>query len=283
MMFPKNHCSLTAPFASDTLASSVIRIGYYTMSPQENKKVVRVRLDRLLAERGLAESREKAQALIFAGQVLVQGQKIDKAGALVPQDAEIRILGEVLPYVSRGGLKLEQALQEFRISVTGKVALDVGASTGGFTDCLLQYGCARVYAVDVGYGQIAWKLRQDPRVVVIERTNIRAMEPSVIPELVDMAVIDVSFISLEKVIPAVLKFLKPDSEIITLIKPQFEVGKEAVGKGGIVRDEAARSAAVERVAAFARGLGLDVKGVIPSPITGQEGNVEFLMYAVRQK
>ncbi len=253
------------------------------MSRQKNTKAVKMRLDRLLAERGFAESREKAQALIFAGQVLVQEQKIDKAGALVPQDAEIRILGEVLPYVSRGGLKLERALEEFQVSIPGKTALDIGASTGGFTDCLLQRGCAKVYAVDVGYGQIAWKLRQDPRVVVIERTNIRAMEPSVVPELVDMAVIDVSFISLEKVIPTVLKFLKPESQVIALIKPQFEVGKDAVGKGGIVRDEAARSAAVERVAAFVRGLGLEVKGIIPSPITGQDGNVEFLIYAVRHK
>jgi 23S rRNA (cytidine1920-2'-O)/16S rRNA (cytidine1409-2'-O)-methyltransferase len=252
------------------------------MSSQESKKNNKIRLDRLLTERGFAESREKAQALIFAGQVLVQGQKIDKAGAPVQRDAEIRILGEALPYVSRGGLKLEKAMQEFRVSVSGKAALDVGASTGGFTDCLLQHGCAKVYAVDVGYGQIAWKLRQDPRVVVIERTNIREMGPSVIPEPVDVAVIDVSFISLEKVIPAVLKFLKSDSEIIALIKPQFEVGKESVGKGGIVRDEAARSAAVERVAAFFRDTGLDVKGVIPSPITGQDGNVEFLIYAIRK-
>ncbi len=251
------------------------------MPSPEKKKAEKVRLDRLLAERGISESREKAQALIFAGQVLVQGQKIDKAGSLVPQDADIRILGEVLPYVSRGGLKLEKALQEFRVSVIGKVALDIGASTGGFTDCLLQHGCAKVYAVDVGYGQMAWKLRQDPRVVVIERTNIREMAPSAIPEPADIAVIDVSFISLEKVVPAVLKFLKPDSEIIALIKPQFEVGKESVGKGGIVRDEAARNAAVERVAGFVRGLGLDVKGVIPSPITGQDGNVEYLIHAVR--
>jgi 23S rRNA (cytidine1920-2'-O)/16S rRNA (cytidine1409-2'-O)-methyltransferase len=253
------------------------------MSSQENKKHNKIRLDRLLTERGFAESREKARALILAGQVLVQGQKIDKAGAPVQRDAEIRILGDVLPYVSRGGLKLDKAMQEFRVSVAGKAALDVGASTGGFTDCLLQHGCAKVYAVDVGYGQIAWKLRQDPRVVVIERTNIREMGPSVIPELLDVAVIDVSFISLEKVIPAVLKFLKADAEIIALIKPQFEVGKESVGKGGIVRDEAARSAAVERVAAFFRETGLDVKGVIPSPITGQDGNVEFLIYAVRRE
>ncbi len=251
------------------------------MPSPEKKKAEKIRLDRLLTERGISESREKAQALIFAGQVLVQGQKIDKAGALVPRDAEIRILGEVLPYVSRGGLKLAKALQEFHLSVTGKVALDIGASTGGFTDCLLQHGCAKVYAVDVGYGQMAWKLRQDPRVVVIERTNIREMELSVIPEPADIAVVDVSFISLEKVIPAVMKFLKPDSEIIALIKPQFEVGKESVGKGGIVRDEAARSAAVERVAGFVRDLGLEVKGVIPSPITGQDGNVEYLIYAVR--
>ncbi len=239
-----------------------------------------MRLDRLLAARGLAESREKAQAIIFAGQVLVNGQKIDKAGALVPGDAEIRILGETLRYVSRGGLKLEKALHEFEISVEGKVALDIGASTGGFTDCMLQHGCGKVYAVDVGYGQLAWKLRQDPRVVVIERTNIRALEPQLVPEPADIAVVDVSFISLEKVIPAVLKLLKPNSEIIALIKPQFEAGKESVGKGGIVRDPAARIAAVEKVSECIRGLGLEIRGVIPSPITGQDGNVEFLIHVV---
>ncbi len=239
-----------------------------------------MRLDRLLAARGLAESREKAQAIIFAGQVLVNGQKIDKAGALVPGDAEIRILGETLRYVSRGGLKLEKALHEFEVSVEGKVALDIGASTGGFTDCMLQHGCGKVYAVDVGYGQLAWKLRQDPRVVVIERTNIRALEPQLVPEPADIAVVDVSFISLEKVIPAVLKLLKPNSEIIALIKPQFEAGKESVGKGGIVRDPAARIAAVEKVSECIRGLGLEIRGVIPSPITGQDGNVEFLIHVV---
>ncbi len=195
----------------------------------------------------------------------------------VPDDAEIRITGEALRYVGRGGLKLEKALQEFHVSVEGKTALDIGASTGGFTDCLLQQGAHKVYAVDVGYGQMAWKLRQDPRVVVIERTNIREMGPSLVPELVDVAVIDVSFISLEKVIPAVLKFLKKSSELVALIKPQFEAGRGQVGKGGVVRDDATRTAAVERIVGFVRDQGFEVKGVIPSPITGQDGNVEFLM------
>ncbi len=250
------------------------------VSGQKNKRAGKVRLDRLLAMRGLAESREKAQAIIIAGQVLVNGQKRDKAGALVPEDAEIRILGETLRYVSRGGLKLEAALREFHVFVEGKTALDIGASTGGFTDCLLQHGCKKVYAIDVGYGQMAWKLRQDPRVVVVERTNIREMEPSVIPERADVAVIDVSFISLEKVIPPILNLLKADAEIVALIKPQFEVGRERVGKGGIVRDEAARKAAIERIVEFIRKAGLEVKGVIPSPITGQDGNVEYLIHAV---
>ncbi len=253
------------------------------MDKKAAKKATKFRLDRLLVERGLVESRERGHALILAGQVLVQGQKRDKAGALVPEDAEIRILGEVLPYVSRGGLKLEKALKEFAVSVEGKTALDVGASTGGFTDCLLQHGAKKVYAVDVGYGQLAWKLRQEPRVITIERVNIRDIAPTLIPEPIDIAVIDVSFISLEKVVPAILKLLKPDSEIIALIKPQFEVGRGQVGKGGIVRDEASRSAAVDRVTDFIRGSGLEVKGVIPSPITGQDGNVEFLIYAVRRE
>ena len=251
------------------------------MHRQENKKANKTRLDRLLFERGLAESREKAQAVIFAGQVLVNGQKQDKAGALVPEDADLRILGETLRYVSRGGLKLEAALKEFHVVVEGKTALDVGASTGGFTDCLLQHGCKKVYAVDVGYGQLAWKLRQDPRIVVIERTNIRQMVSSLISEKIDLVVIDVSFISLEKVIPPAMQFLAVNAELIALIKPQFEVGKEQVGKGGIVRDEAARNAAVDRITGFVREQGFDVTGVIPSPITGQDGNVEFLMHAVR--
>jgi 23S rRNA (cytidine1920-2'-O)/16S rRNA (cytidine1409-2'-O)-methyltransferase len=249
------------------------------MGKHVNKKIGKIRLDRLLVERGLVESRERAQALIIAGQVLVNEQKQNKSGSLVPEDAEIRILGEQLPYVSRGGLKLESALKEFEVSVAGKTALDVGASTGGFTDCLLQHGCEKVYAVDVGYGQMAWKLRQDPRVVVIERTNIRTIEPSLIPGPVAIVVIDASFISLEKVIPSIMQFLGPESELIALIKPQFEVGRAQVGKGGIVRDETARAAAVTTISDFIRSIGLDVKGVIPSPIQGQDGNVEYLLYA----
>ncbi len=218
--------------------------------------------------------------MIIAGKVLVNGQKMDKSGSLVPVDADIRILGEQMPYVSRGGMKLEKALAEFTIDVKEKIALDVGASTGGFTDCLLQNGVKKVYAVDVGYGQMAWKIRQDPRVVVIERTNIRDIDPALIPDKADIVVIDVSFISLEKVIPSVLRFLNPGAGIIALIKPQFEVGKGQVGKGGIVRDEAARAAAVEKVRTSFQNAGLEVKGIIPSPITGQDGNVEYLLYAI---
>jgi 23S rRNA (cytidine1920-2'-O)/16S rRNA (cytidine1409-2'-O)-methyltransferase len=246
-------------------------------------KSKKVRIDRLILDRGFVESREKGQAIILAGNVLVNGQKVEKAGALVAEDSDIRILGEPMPYVSRGGLKLEAALREFKIAVTGKTAIDVGASTGGFTDCLLQHGCRKVYAVDVGYGQLAWKLRQDPRVISIERTNIREINPALVPELLDIAVIDASFISLEKIVPSILKFLARNSEIIALIKPQFEVGRGQVGKGGIVRDETARTAVVEKIAAFFSELGHDVKGVMPSPITGQEGNVEFLIHALRHE
>ncbi len=244
-----------------------------------NGKKKKIRIDRLLLERGLVESRERGQALILAGQVLVDGRKLEKAGSLAPEDAVVRILGETLPYVSRGGLKLEGALRAFGLSVSGQVAVDVGASTGGFTDCLLAHGAAKVYAVDVGYGQLAWKIRQDPRVVVVERTNIREMDPALIPELVDLAVIDVSFISLEKVVPSVMRFLKPGARLVALIKPQFEVGRDHVGKGGIVRDEEARLAAVERVSRFISGLGFAVQGVVPSPIAGQDGNQEFLLAA----
>jgi 23S rRNA (cytidine1920-2'-O)/16S rRNA (cytidine1409-2'-O)-methyltransferase len=244
------------------------------------KRTSKLRLDRYLFERGLVQSREQGQALILAGQVLVNGQKKDKAGTLVADDADIRILGEQMPYVSRGGLKLEKALHEFKVDVKEATALDVGASTGGFTDCLLQHGAKKVYAVDVGYGQMAWKIRQDPRVVVIERTNVRDIDPALVPEKVDIIVIDASFISLEKVIPPILRFLKPGAAIVALIKPQFEVGKGQVGKGGIVRDEAARNTAVEKVRTAFQSAGLDVQGIILSPITGQDGNVEYLIYAV---
>ncbi len=249
------------------------------MAKDQNKKIAKIRLDRLLVDRGLVESRERGHAMIIAGQVLVNDQKVEKAGALVPEDAGIRIIGEQLPYVSRGGLKLEAALKEFTIDVGGKTAVDVGASTGGFTDCLLQRGAKKVYAVDVGYGQLAWKLRQDPRVVVIERVNIRELAPTLIPEPVDIVVIDVSFISLEKVSPSILPFLAKTGELVALIKPQFEVGREQVGKGGIVRDEAARNAAKERIVEFLLRLGFEVKGVITSPIKGQDGNVEYLIHA----
>lgn len=252
------------------------------MPRTQNQKSSKVRLDRLLADRGLVESREKGQALIIAGQTLVDGRKIEKAGTLVPRDAEIRIIGEQMPYVSRGGLKLEAALREFAVEVRGKAALDVGASTGGFTDCLLQHGARIVFAVDVGYGQLAWKLRQDARVVAIERANIRVLDPALLPVPVDVAVIDVSFISLEKVLPAIAPFLAPGAELVALIKPQFEVGKGEVGKGGIVRDRTARQKAVERIRGFVSGLGWSVKGTMESPITGQEGNVEYLLYANRR-
>jgi 23S rRNA (cytidine1920-2'-O)/16S rRNA (cytidine1409-2'-O)-methyltransferase len=252
------------------------------MREKPTDKIAKMRLDRLLTERNLAESRERGQALIIAGQVLVNGQKVDKAGTLVRADADVRILGEQMPYVSRGGLKLEKALAEFTIDVKDKTALDAGASTGGFTDCLLQHGAKKVYSVDVGYGQMAWKIRQDPRVVVIERVNLREMDPSLVPERIDIIVIDVSFISLEKVIPSLMRFLRPGGEIVALIKPQFEVGKGQVGKGGIVRDEAARDEAVERVRRFVQEQRLEVRGIIPSPITGQDGNVEYLMHAIRK-
>lgn len=251
------------------------------MISKKRDKPGKLRLDRLLVDRGLVESREKGQAMILAGEVMVNDQKIDKPGALVPIDADIRILGGQMPYVSRGGQKLEAALRGFKIDVTGTTALDVGASTGGFTDCLLQHGAKKVYAVDVGYGQMAWKLRQDPRVVLIERTNIREIDPSLIPDPVDIAVIDVSFISLEKVIPHVMKLLSHTGRIVALVKPQFEVGRKQVGKGGIVRDESARQSAVERIVEFVRKQGLEVKGVMQSPITGQDGNIEYLIYAVR--
>jgi len=235
------------------------------------------RLDKLMVERGLAPSREKAQALIMAGQVVVGDHAVDKAGRQVAGDVEIRIKGDVLPYVSRGGLKLKKALDEFGVDVSGRVAIDVGASTGGFTDCLLQAGALKVFAVDVGYGQLAWKLQQDPRVVSMEKTNIRHLLPEQLDTLPDLAVIDASFISLAKVLPATVNLLKPGGRIIALIKPQFEVGKGEVGKGGIVRDPAAHERVVEAVRRTAIEMGLFAAGVCESPITGADGNREFLI------
>lgn len=236
------------------------------------------RLDKVIFARGLAESRERAAAMIMEGKVLVNAMPATKAGMMVSDDAVIELKGQGIPYVSRGGLKLEKALDEFSINVEFKTAMDVGASTGGFTDCLLQRGASKVYAIDVGYGQMDWKIRNDPRVILIERTNIRHMEDSKMPEQADMAVIDVSFISLQKVMPRVIDFLKPEAEIIALVKPQFEVGKGEVGKGGIVRDDAKRLAALQGVKEFCTGLGLESVGSTESPIAGQKGNREFLLY-----
>ena len=246
---------------------------------------MKIRLDKLLVERGLAKSRERAQALVLAGKVLVNEQKIDKAGANVEQEAPIRLLGADLRYVGRGGLKLEHALEHWRIDVAGRICMDVGASTGGFTDCLLQSGAARVIAVDTGYGQIDMKLRQDPRVRLLERTNARYLTAVDVAEPVTFVAMDVSFISATLVLPAVVAsaFATPSSgqEIVILVKPQFEVGREAVGKGGIVRDEHAQQEAVEKVRATLADLGWADSDVSDSPILGMEGNREFLLYAKR--
>jgi 23S rRNA (cytidine1920-2'-O)/16S rRNA (cytidine1409-2'-O)-methyltransferase len=248
------------------------------------EEILKIRLDKLVFERGLAPSRERAQALILAGKVLVNGQKFEKPGANVETDAELRLLGEDLKYVSRGGLKLERALDHWRIDVQGKTCLDVGASTGGFTDCLLQHGAPRVIAVDTGYGQIDFKLRQDIRVRLLEKTNARYLTREEVGEAIDFIAMDVSFISATLVLPAVLKaaFPQADSprELVVLVKPQFEVGRELVGKGGIVRDEEAQQGAVSRVRKAVEDLGGTNIDVIDSPILGAEGNREFLLHAL---
>lgn len=236
------------------------------------------RLDVLLVNRGLFESRAKAQAAVMAGQVLVNEQKIDKPGTPVAPEVTIRLLGNKLPYVSRGGLKLEKALQIFPISVEGKVVADIGASTGGFTDCALQNGAVKVYAIDVGYGQLAWKLRNDERVINMERTNVRYLEADSLPEQVDAATIDVAFISLDKILPAVHKILKPEGFVIALIKPQFEAGKENVGKKGVVRDAGVHEQVINNVIAFAKNEGFGIAGLDFSPIKGPEGNIEYLLH-----
>lgn len=236
------------------------------------------RLDKILLVRGLSETREKARALIMAGQVVVADHVADKAGQMVRLDAEVRLKGEVLPFVSRGGLKLQKALDEFSLDVTGLIIMDVGASTGGFTDCLLQRGAEKVIAVDVGYGQLAWKLRNDPRVVNLEKSNIRYLEPDKLPLIPDMAVIDASFISLGKVLPNTVRLIRDEGCIIALIKPQFEVGRGEVGKGGVVRDAAKHQKVIFEVSELAETLGLVVKGMTESPILGPKGNREFLIY-----
>jgi 23S rRNA (cytidine1920-2'-O)/16S rRNA (cytidine1409-2'-O)-methyltransferase len=247
---------------------------------------LKLRLDKLLVERGLAASRERAQALVLAGKVLINDQKIEKAGALVEADSVIRLLGEDLKYVSRGGLKLERALEHWHIDVREKICLDVGASTGGFTDCLLQHGAARVIAIDTGYGQMDFKLRQDSHVRLLEKTNARYVTAEIVREKVDLIVIDVAFISATLVIPPVVNaaFPQPVDErrgrqVIVLVKPQFEAGREFVGKGGIVRDEAAQLSSVEKVRKPLLDLGCTRTDVIESPILGAEGNREFLLYA----
>jgi 23S rRNA (cytidine1920-2'-O)/16S rRNA (cytidine1409-2'-O)-methyltransferase len=238
----------------------------------------KVRLDKLLVERGLCESRARAQAVILAGEVVVGDHAVNKPGTLVDADASLRIKGESNPYVSRGGLKLRAALDSFAITVTATVCMDVGASTGGFTDCLLQAGATRVYAIDVGYGQLAWKLTNDARVIVLDRQNIRELAPEQIPEPIDLAVADCSFISLTKVLPHLPPFLRTGANVIALVKPQFEVGRELVGKRGVVRDDELREAARTRVEAHARELGFEVRGHVASPIEGREGNREWLSW-----
>jgi 23S rRNA (cytidine1920-2'-O)/16S rRNA (cytidine1409-2'-O)-methyltransferase len=219
----------------------------------------------------------------MAGSIRVNDQLVDKPGALVGDGDRIDLTGADVPYVSRGGLKLESALTGYRIDTTGRVCLDVGASTGGFTDCLLQRGASRVYAVDVGYGQMAWKLRQDPRVIVIERTNIRYMSPEAVPEPVDLVTIDASFISLKIVVPAVLRFLKREGMLLPLIKPQFEVGKGLVGKGGVVADPARHAQVIDELGRFFSGLGMSCSEALPSPVLGPKGNREFFMLLKREQ
>lgn len=238
----------------------------------------KVRLDQLVYELGFAESRERAKATVMSGQVFVNGQRADKPGTPVDPEAKIEVRGGALPFVSRGGYKLDKALKVFPVDPAGKVCIDCGASTGGFTDVLLQHGAGKVYAVDVGYGQLAWKLRNDERVINLERTNLRYISEEQIPELADIAVMDVSFISVKLVLPAVMRRLKPGADIVCLIKPQFEAGRGEVGKKGVVRDSAVHISVIEGVLAFAGGAGLSVMGLDYSPIKGPEGNIEYICY-----
>lgn len=240
------------------------------------------RLDVLLVQRGLLESREKAKAVIMSGEVFVGGQRVDKAGTMIDLEAEIEVRGSHCPYVSRGGLKLEKALRDFGVDPTGYVCSDSGASTGGFTDCLLQKGAKKVFAIDVGYGQLAWSIRTDPRVVCMERTNIRYVTPEDIGEPLDLSVVDVSFISLNIVLPAIRELLKPDGQVLCLIKPQFEAGREKVGKKGVVRDPAVHMEVLEHFIALAKRLDFTIRNLTFSPVKGPEGNIEFLGHLSRE-
>ena len=240
-------------------------------------------MDQLVFDRGFTESRERAKTTVMSGHVFVNGQRADKPGMPVGEDAVIEVRGEALPFVSRGGYKLDKALKVFPVDPAGKVCIDCGASTGGFTDVLLQHGAAKVYSVDVGYGQLAWKLRSDPRVVNLERTNLRYVTDEQIPEKLDLAVMDVSFISIRLVLPAVKARLKDGADLICLIKPQFEAGREEVGKKGVVRDEAVHREVVEQILAFAPTIGLSVLGVDYSPIKGPEGNIEYICHMLNSE
>ncbi len=236
------------------------------------------RLDVILFEKGLAQSRERAKSLIMSGVVFVNDERIDKAGATVFEDAKIEVKGNTLNYVSRGGLKLEKAMQLFPITLENKICMDIGASTGGFTDCMLQNGAVKVYAIDVGYGQLAWKLRCDERVVNLERTNVRYLTHEQVSEPIDFISIDVSFISLKLVLPVAKEFLADEGELVCLIKPQFEAGRENVGKKGVVRDKNVHTDVVDSIISFALELKYDVKGLTFSPVKGPEGNIEYLLY-----
>lgn len=241
------------------------------------------RIDKILVQKGLVETRQKAQALIMEGKVRVGGRRVEKAGTRVAVSAEVEIVGEALPYVSRGGLKLDGALRSFRIDPYGWTVIDVGASTGGFTDCVLQRGAAKVYAVDVGHGQLAWKLRNDPRVVVLEKRNIRYLQPREIGEPVDLIVIDTSFISIERFLARLVDFLKENGRVLALIKPQFEVGRREVGKGGVVKDPVLHQKVIDRIARFSESVGFAVEGLVESPLLGPRGNKEFFIYLRRRK
>lgn len=241
------------------------------------------RLDVLLVNRGLAPSREKAKTMIMEGNVFVNNNREDKAGSTFSEDCQIEVRGKTLQYVSRGGLKLEKAMTHFGITLEGKICMDIGASTGGFTDCMLQNGAQKVYAVDVGYGQFAWKLRQDERVVCMEKTNIRYVTPEQIGDALDFASVDVSFISLTKVLGPAKELLKEDGQMVCLIKPQFEAGREKVGKKGVVRDKGVHEEVIEKVISFALETGFSIYNLEYSPIKGPEGNIEYLVYIGRNE